>query len=316
MSEQLDAERDRLPAPTDGRGAFARVVAAAPPRIRPFLLLARVDRPVGTLLLLWPAWWALWLAAGGVPPAKLLAIFTVGVILMRAAGCAINDYADRWLDPQVARTRGRPVASGALSPRAALAFFAACAALAFLLVLATNWLTVLLSVPALLLAVVYPYLKRVTHLAQVGLGVAFAWAVPMGFAAVTGGVPRLAWLLWVAVVFWVVAYDTLYAMADRAEDLRAGAKSTAILFGELDLVAVGICHAAFLVGMALVGRQAGLGWPFALALLAGAAMVLWQLRQARPRTPARCLAAFRNNQWLGAMLWAGMAASFALSAPP
>lgn len=300
------------PLPQDARGLWARLVDRAPARLRAYLLLARVDRPVGTMLLLWPTWWGLWLAAEGLPPARILIIFTLGVILMRAAGCAINDYADRWLDPRVARTRNRPLAAGLLSPRAALVFFAACALLAFGLVLLTNRLTVLLSVPAVLLAAVYPYLKRITHLAQVGLGAAFAWAVPMAFAAVLGHVPQLAWLCFIAVLFWVVAYDTLYAMADRKEDLKAGAKSTAILFGELDLVAVGICHAAFLLGMVLVGRQAGLGWPYVSALLIAAALAGWQLWYARPRTPARCLSAFRSNQWLGAVLWTGIAAAYLL----
>lgn len=305
---KLPRQPARAPLPADARGFWAMLVHRAPGWLRPYLLLARVDRPVGTMLLLWPTWWALWLAAEGVPPLGLLAIFTAGVVLMRAAGSAINDYADRWLDPEVARTRNRPLAAGMLPPRAALLFFLVSCLAAFVLVLHTNRLTVLLSVPAVLLAALYPYLKRITHLAQVGLGVAFAWAVPMGFAAVTGSVPVTAWLLFIAALFWVVAYDTLYAMADRAEDLRAGAKSTAILFGELDLLAVGICHGGFLLGMVLVGRQVGLGWPYALALLLAAAHAAWQLWHARPRTPERCLSAFRSNQWLGAVLWLGIVA--------
>jgi 4-hydroxybenzoate polyprenyltransferase len=277
---------------------------------RQYAYLMRVDKPIGTLLLLWPTWWALWLAADGFPPWSILLIFTLGVVLMRAAGCVINDFADRRLDPQVARTRERPLATGRVRTWEALLLFLVLIALAFGLVLLTNRLTIYLSLAGAFLAATYPFLKRVSHLAQAWLGAAFGWAVPMAFAAVTGTVPQLAWLTFCAVVLWAVAYDTLYAMVDRKDDIRAGAKSTAILFGDLDLTAIGILHGSFLLAMLFIGQQAGLGWPYWSAWVAALALAGWQLWWARNRSPERCFQAFLNNQWIGLALWLGMAIGF------
>src|SRR5690606_3910992 len=199
-------------------------------RADPYLRLCRLDRPIGLLLLLWPTWWGLWAAAEGFPPVATLVIFTLGVILMRSAGCVINDYADRRLDPQVERTRNRPIASGEVAPKNALLLFVSLLAVAFVLVLFTNALTVKLAFVGAALAATYPFLKRYTHLPQIYLGMAFGWSIPMAFAAIQGEVPRLAWLLFIANILWSTAYDTLYAMVDRDDDLKAGAKSTAILF--------------------------------------------------------------------------------------
>src|SRR5690606_2281014 len=257
--------------------------------------LVRGDRPIGWLLLLWPTWWGLWIAADGVPPAWILFVFTAGVWLTRSAGCVVNDYADRWLDPQVARTRGRPLATGAVSGREALLVFAALMLVAFALVLTLNRLTIWLSLIGLVLAMTYPYLKRHTYLPQVYLGMAFGWGIPMAFAAVRGEVPAVAWVVYVANIFWATAYDTWYAMVDRDDDIRMGAKSTAILFGDLDLVAIGILQALFLAALALVGQRAGLGEPFWWGLGAAAVLVAWQFVMARGRERDRCFGAFLGN---------------------
>jgi 4-hydroxybenzoate polyprenyltransferase len=228
-------------------------------RIDAYLQLIRFDRPVGWLLLLWPCWWGLWLAAGGTPPLGVLVIFSLGVWLTRSGGCIANDLADRWLDPQVARTQARPLATGRVSRTEALLLLAGLMLVAFGLVLLTNRLTVYLSFAALALALSYPYLKRWTYLPQVYLGAAFGMSIPMAYAAVTDSLPPLCWLAFVANVLWSTGYDTLYAMVDRDDDLKAGAKSTAILFGDLDLVAVGVLYASFLLAMGLAGQRAGLG---------------------------------------------------------
>jgi len=275
--------------------------------------LVRGDRPVGTLLLLWPTWWALWLAAGGVPPIGTLLVFTAGVWLTRSAGCIINDYNDRWLDPHVERTRNRPLATGAVSPGEALALFAALMLVAFGLVLLTNWLTVALSGVAVVLAATYPLLKRYTYLPQVYLGIAFGWGIPMAFAAVQGTVPPLAWLLFLGNLLWTTGYDTWYAMVDRKDDLRVGAKSTAILFGESDLMAQGVIYAGFFWAMWLVGARAELGVAYQAALGVALAVVLAQFWIARGRGREACFAAFRANQWVGLAVFAGIAAHYALS---
>jgi len=289
----------------------------APPRdwrehLPHYWKLVRGDRPIGTLLLLWPTWWALWLAAEGVPPIGTLLIFTAGIWLTRSAGCVINDYADRWLDPKVERTRDRPLATGAVSGREALAVFAVLMLVAFGLVLLTNRLTVYLSVAGLFLAATYPYLKRHTYLPQVYLGLAFGWGIPMAFAAVLGEVTPLAWLLFCANVLWATAYDTWYAMVDREDDIKAGAKSTAILFGEADLIAQGVLFAMFLGAMAFVGQRAQLGPWFHGALGACVGLVGWQFWRARRRDRAGCFAAFLHNNWVGAALFLGIALHFAL----
>ena len=274
--------------------------------------LIRGDRPVGTLLLLWPTWWALWLAAEGLPPLGTLLIFTAGVWLTRSAGCVINDYADRWLDPQVARTKGRPLATGAVAPGEALALFALMMLAAFGLVLLTNRLTVLLSVAGVLLAASYPFLKRYTYLPQVYLGIAFGWGIPMAFAAVQGTVPTLAWLLFLANLLWTTGYDTWYAMVDREDDLRAGSKSTAILFGDADLMAQAVLLGGFLLAMWLLAGRAGLGIYYFVALGIAAVLVLRQFWIARTRAPADCFDAFLSNQWVGLVLFAGIAGHYHL----
>jgi 4-hydroxybenzoate polyprenyltransferase len=281
-------------------------------RLSRYWRLVRGDRPVGWLLLLWPTAWALWLAAEGVPPWRLMLVFFGGVWLTRSAGCVINDYADRWLDPQVERTRNRPLATGEVSPREALGLFVVLMLLALVLVSFTNKLTIWLSVAGAFLAATYPFLKRHTYLPQVYLGLAFGWGIPMAFAAVQGTVPPLAWLLFLGNLLWTTGYDTWYAMVDRADDIRMGAKSTAILFGDADLVAQGVLYAGFLVAMALLGRQAGLGVNYYVGLAVAAAFIGWQFAVGRTRQPADCFRAFLANQWVGLVVFAGIALDLAL----
>lgn len=288
--------------------------AAAPSRWSRYWQLVRGDRPIGWLLLLWPTWWALWIAAAGVPPLWILCVFSLGVWLTRAGGCVINDYADRWLDPQVERTRNRPLATGAVSGREALLLFAALMVAAFALVSTMNCLTILMSVVGVLLAATYPYLKRHTYLPQVYLGVAFGWGIPMAFAAVQGTVPPVAWVLYVANILWATAYDTWYAMVDRDDDIRAGAKSTAILFGDLDLLAQAVLYAMAFAALALVGREASLGIAYWLALAVAALLVAWEFVLARHRDRDACFRAFLHNHWVGATVFAGVAVHYALVA--
>ena len=290
--------------------------ADAPPawraRLPHYWQLIRGDRPVGTLLLLWPTWWALWLAAEGLPPIGTLLVFTAGVWLTRSAGCVINDYADRWLDPQVERTKSRPLATGAVTPREALAVFVVMMLVAFGLVLLTNRLTIYLSVAGAFLAATYPFLKRHTYLPQVYLGIAFGWGIPMAFAAVQGTVPALAWLLFLGNLLWTTGYDTWYAMVDRDDDLRAGSKSTAILFGDADLVALGLLFGGFLWAMWLVGSRAGLGIFYVVALGIAAVLVVRQFWIGRDRRREHCFEAFLSNQWVGLAVFAGIAGHYAL----
>ncbi|HJU38439.1 MAG TPA: 4-hydroxybenzoate octaprenyltransferase, partial [Tahibacter sp.] len=271
-------------------------------RAHDLLVLMRMDRPIGALLLLWPTWWALWLAAGDFPPPGLLVIFTLGVFLMRAAGCVINDYADRWLDPKVERTRERPIASGRVSPRDALILFVVLMLLAFGLVLLTNAMTVKLSLVGAALATLYPFAKRYTHLPQVVLGAAFGWSIPMAFAAVKGGAPTigyaealppLCWLLFLANVVWATVYDTQYAMVDRDEDIAAGSKSTAILFGDADRAILGVLMATLVVALLLVGTRAQLHWVYYGGVAIAAALCVWQQWLIRARERTACFAAFR-----------------------
>ncbi len=287
-----------------------------PPRYREkardYLVLTRMDRPIGALLLLWPTWWALWLAAGDWPPLKPLAIFTLGVFAMRAAGCAINDYADRKLDPLVERTAGRPIAAGRVTPREALLVFGALLAFAFVLVLFTNRLTIELSFAGAALAAIYPFTKRWTYLPQVVLGAAFGWSIPMAFAAVAGHVPPLGWLLFIANILWSVVYDTEYAMVDREDDRKAGAKSTAILFGDADLPILGVLMATLLLAMLFVGQRAQLGWPYWLSLVAAIGLFAYQLWLIRTRERGPCLAAFRHNNWWGLAVWVGIVLALAV----
>ena len=283
-------------------------------RLRQYWRLVRGNRPIGWLLLLWPTWWGLWLAADGLPPLWPLLVFSLGVWLTRSAGCVINDYADRWLVGSVERTRHRPLATGAVSGREALAVFAVLMLVAFALVLTLNRLTIYMSVVGVFLAASYPYLKRYTYLPQVYLGMAFGWGIPMGFAAVTGGVPPIAWVLYVANIFWATAYDTWYAMVDRDDDIRMGAKSTAILFGDMDLTAQGVLYACMFMALALVGRDAALGPWYWAGLGVAVVLVAWEFGLARGRDREACFRAFLHNNWVGLAVFAGIALDFALRA--
>lgn len=275
-------------------------------RLYQYYLLTRLHKPTGMLLLLWPTLWALWIAAGGVPELHILLVFVLGVVLMRSAGCVINDYADRNFDPHVRRTRERPIAAGKVSPREALLLFSVLCAAAFALVLTLNRHTLYLSFGALLLAAIYPFAKRYTQLPQLVLGAAFGWAIPMAFAAVQGRVPQLGWLLFTVNVLWATAYDTFYAMVDRDDDLKIGVKSTAILFGESDRQIVGVLQGLVIGGLLLVGQLAGLGVYYYLGLLVAAGLALYQQYLARNRDRAGCFQAFLNNNWLGAAVFAGI----------
>lgn len=296
--------------PQGARVVVGQRKASEPPRPsrwQAWWRLVRADKPIGILLLLWPTLWALWLAAEGFPPPGLLAIFIAGVVLTRSAGCVINDYADRWLDPQVQRTRERPLATGEISGSEALIGFALLMLVAFGLVLLTNRLTVWLSVGALLLAVLYPYCKRVMGFPQVVLGAAFSMAIPMAFAAVTGEIPQLAWLLFSANLLWTTAYDTLYGMVDREDDLKAGARSTAILLGDLDRLGVALLHGSFLLALLLLGQRAELGWPWYAGLAVAFGLIAWQLWLAREQDPQACFRAFGLNNRVGAAIFVGLA---------
>jgi 4-hydroxybenzoate polyprenyltransferase len=275
-------------------------------RLRAYGRLIRVDRPIGTLLLLWPTLWALWIAGDGHPDDRVFLIFVAGVFLMRSAGCAMNDFADRDIDPHVTRTRDRPLASGDIGAVEALGVAALLALAAFLLVLQLNILTILLSLIGGMMAASYPFLKRVTSLPQFFLGAAFGWSVPMAFAAETNGVPGSAWLLFFAVVLWAVAYDTMYAMVDREDDLKIGVRSTAILFGRWDRLAVGVAHGGAVVLLAVAGRIENLGpWYFA-GLLGAALLAAWQQVLIRERRPDNCFRAFLGNNTFGMLVFLGI----------
>ncbi len=275
-------------------------------RLRDYAQLMRLDRPIGILLLLWPTLWGLWFAGQGRPDWRVFVVFVLGVVLMRSAGCVINDYADRGFDPHVARTRERPIAAGRVSPREALALFAALCLGAFALVLTLNRLTVLLSFAGAFLAATYPFLKRWTHLPQFYLGVAFGWGIPMAFAAQTDSVPVLAWVLFAANVCWSVAYDTAYAMVDRDDDKRIGVKSTAILFGAYDRFFIGLFHALTLGLLAAAGVMAGRGFLYHVGLAAALGFALYQQTLIRERARDGCFKAFLNNNFFGAAVFAGL----------
>jgi len=272
--------------------------------------LMRLDKPIGIYLLLWPTLWALWIAGEGKPSLFIVGVFVLGVVLMRSAGCVINDYADRNIDPHVARTRNRPIASGKVTPHEALILFGVLCALAFALVLLMNVLTIYLSFIAAALAALYPLMKRYTHLPQVVLGAAFGWAVPMAFAAQTGEVPRVAWLLFVATVLWTTAYDTMYGMVDRKDDVRIGVKSTAILFGDADRLVIGILQLLALGALALAGQAASLGGYFNFGLALAAGFSLYQQYLIRERQPDACFSAFLNNHWFGAAVFSGIVLAY------
>lgn len=275
-------------------------------RLEQYSRLTRFDRPIGTFLLLWPTLWAVWLAGKGSPDPYVVLVFFLGVFLTRAAGCAINDYADREIDGHVKRTRDRPLARGAVSEREALILCAALFLAAFALVLTLNRLTIYLSFAGLGLAALYPFMKRYTHLPQLFLGAAFSWGIPMAFAAETGAVPAVAWWLLAANLCWVVAYDTLYAMVDRDDDLKIGVKSTAILLGALDGPAVAACQAAALAILGLIGLKLHLGGYYFGGLVAAAVFAAYQQWRIRHRNRDACFGAFLNNSWLGAAVFAGI----------
>ena len=300
---------------TSGRSLAGTGPRGGAARIREYARLMRLHRPIGALLLLWPTLWALWIAAEGPPPPGVLIVFVLGVWVMRSAGCVINDYADRRLDPQVERTRDRPLALGTVQPGEALVLFAVLMLMALGLVLTLNRQTIGLAMAAAVLAVVYPFLKRITHLPQVWLGVAFGWGIPMGFAAVTGTVPPVGWALLLANVLWAVAYDTMYAMADRPDDVRAGSRSTAILFGSADRIMVGAFQAAALAVLAAIGWRLGFGLPWITGFAGAVCFGLYQQRLIRERDRRDCFRAFMNNNWLGGAIFLGLAAEYAMRVP-
>lgn len=280
-------------------------------RVRQYWLLARFDRPIGTLILLWPALWALWLAGQGRPDVKVSLVICLGVVLMRAAGCVINDYADRDFDPHVERTKQRPIAAGRVTPKEALALFCILCVLAFALVLTLNALTIGLSFIGAFLAASYPFMKRYTHLPQAYLGLAFGWAVPMTFAAQIGQVPSVAWLLYLAVALWALIYDTMYAMVDRDDDIKIGVKSTAILFGQHDRLIIGILQLLMLTILAAIGLMQKLGGLYYLGLVAAAGFSVYQQRLIFHRSKADCFKAFLNNNWFGIMVFGGLVLHYA-----
>ena len=285
------------------------------PKLLASLQLMRVDRPIGIYLVLWPTLWALWLAAEGIPQWQTLFIFVLGAIIMRSAGCVINDYADRNIDGYVSRTQNRPLVTGELSPRFALGLFVALILLAFGLVLMTNPMTVVTSIGALALASAYPFMKRHTHLPQVVLGAAFAWAIPMAFSATTQTLPKPMWTLYIAVIIWTVVYDTFYAMVDREDDLAIGVKSTAVLFGDNDRTITACLQGFTLITLAIVGRSFSLHWPYYLSLGAVCGLFSYQQFLIRAREPHRCFEAFLNNNWVGIVIFLGIAFSYAVAEP-
>lgn len=278
------------------------------PRAWDFIQLTRMDKPIGIYLLLWPTLWALWIAAKGVPSLGILLIFVFGVILTRAGGCVINDFADRKVDGHVKRTEQRPLVSGKISSKEALVFFALLMGISFLLVLCTNATTVWLSFGGLALAASYPFMKRYTYYPQVVLGAAFSWGMPMAFTAQTDSLPAAAWLLYIANLLWTVAYDTYYAMTDRDDDLKIGVKSTAILFGDADRVIILGLQGLSLGCLLLAGVQFDLGGWFHLGLLVAAGCYLWEFWYTRNREPQRCFQAFLHNHWAGLAIFVAPAA--------
>ena len=280
-------------------------------KTKPYIALMRLDKPIGILLLLWPTLAALWIAAEGVPDLGVLIIFTLGVVIMRSAGCVINDYADRDIDGQVSRTAHRPLITGEIEAKQALILFSGLGVFAFILVLQLNFLTILMSIVGLFLAATYPFMKRYTYLPQVYLGMAFGWAIPMAFAAQTNTVPMMAWLLFLANIVWATAYDTFYAMADREDDLKAGVKSTAILFAEDDKVIIGFLQASFLMVMLLVGKQLEMSLIYYLAVLAVLGLFIYQQKITADRQPEQCIRAFLNNNWVGGVIFVGIVLHYA-----
>lgn len=271
-----------------------------------YLALMRVARPIGTYLVLWPTLWALWIAAEGFPDWHLLIIFCLGTFLMRSAGCVINDYADRKIDAHVQRTKARPFATGAVTEKEALILFACLCLTAFVLVLFTNLMTILLSFGAVALAACYPFMKRYTHLPQVVLGAAFAWGIPMAFAAQQGALPPALWLIYIGVLMWTIAYDTFYAMVDREDDLKIGVKSTAILFGDDDKTITGMLQVCVIIVLVLVGVQFSLSFIYYAGLMAASGLFIYQQHLIRFRDRDQCFKAFLNNNYVGGVIFVGI----------
>jgi 4-hydroxybenzoate polyprenyltransferase len=279
-------------------------------RLDTYERLMRLDKPIGILLLLWPTLWALWISSNGNPDWLILWIFALGTVLMRSAGCVMNDYADRKFDAHVERTKSRPLATGEVGPREALVLAGVLSLLAFGLVLLLNKLTILLSVCALFLAMTYPYTKRFISIPQAYLGVAFGFGIPMAFAAHNGTVPPLAWVLLAANIFWAVAYDTEYAMVDRDDDAKIGIRSSALFFGRYDVAAVMGCYAVVLGILAWVGMEVGLHWPYYVGLVVAGVIAAYHYTLIRGRERAACFRAFLHNNWLGAVIFVGLFASY------
>ena len=278
----------------------------------PWFRLMRFDKPIGIYLLLWPTYWGLWFASNGQPSLKNLIIFTLGVIVMRAAGCVINDYADRHVDGSVDRTKHRPIPAGEIKPTHGLTLFLALIVIALFLVLQTNALTIKLAVVGVFLAATYPFLKRLTQLPQLGLGMAWAWAVPMAFAAEQQALPAGLWLISGAIVLWAIAFDTYYAMADREDDLKIGIKSTAILFGKQDLLIIAVLQILTLILLATAGNYFNRGWIYDLSLIIAAGYFVSQHLQARARKTEGCFKAFLNNHRVGMAVFIGLALDYSL----
>ena len=284
-------------------------------RLDQYEKLLRLDKPIGTLLLLWPTLWALWLSANGRPNWKIVWIFALGTLLMRSAGVAVNDYADRNFDPHVARTRDRPLAAGRVRPKEAWTLAAVLALIAFILILPLGRLVILLSICALFLAITYPFTKRFLALPQAYLGVAFGFGIPMAYAAQTQALPSVSWWLLLANIFWTIAYDTEYAMVDRDDDRKIRIRTSAILFGRYDVAVVMLCHTAFLAIMAGIGCSLELAWPYYVGLLCALALAAYQYTLIRSRAAQRCFRAFKDNNWVGAVVFAGIALAYLLPNP-
>ena len=282
------------------------------PRAWDFIQLMRLEKPIGIYLLLWPTLWALWIAGKGSPSVANVLIFVIGVFLMRAAGCVINDFADRKVDGHVKRTEQRPLASGKVTSKEALMLFAILVALSFGLVLLTNATTIWLSFGGLALAATYPFMKRYTYYPQVVLGAAFSWGMPMAFTAQTGELPAAAWLLYIANLLWTVGYDTYYAITDRDDDLKIGVKSTAVLFGDADRVIILTLQGLALFCLMLAGSRFELGLYFFLGLLVAAGCFAWEFWSTRDRDPQACFKAFLHNHWAGLAIFVGIVADYAL----
>ncbi len=281
-------------------------------RLSEYEKLMRLDKPIGILLLLWPTLWALWVASDGRPAAWVVAIFVVGTVLMRSAGCVINDYADKDFDGHVERTRNRPLAARRISPKEALGLAAGLSVLSFLLVLPLNGLTIAMSVPAVFLAGSYPYTKRFLAIPQAYLGIAFGFGIPMAFAAFQNDIPLVAWVMLLANVFWAVAYDTEYAMVDRPDDLKIGIKTSAITFGRFEVAAIMICYAMTLLLLGWAGLATGAGAPFLAGLAVAAGLMAYHYTLIRERDRPQCFKAFLHNNWVGAAIFAGWVVDYLL----